>query len=86
MSATCTWPRYVASTGIDEHQFDVGALGDDLTQPTIVPVVLDDLTVQLAGLFGGDLVEIDTVQIAKRGEQVAVKAGRPRIVEVASSL
>ena len=51
-------------------------------EPLVVLVVGEDAIVQLPGLLVGDRVEIDSVQIAKRRQQVAIEARGPGVVEI----
>ena len=65
-----------------EHQLDVRPLGDDLSDPAVVSIVLEDLGVEGFGLPVGDPVEIDAVEITEGGELIAVEARAARVVEV----
>ena len=68
--------------GVDEHQLDVGPPRDNVLQPGAVAVVGEDAVVKSRACFVGHGLEIDAVQVAKRREQVAIKARRPRVVEI----
>ena len=75
-----------APVRVVEHQLDVGPLGDDLIEPALVLVVSEDLIVELAGLYVGDPVEVDAVEVREGRELVAVEAGGPGVVEVVLGL
>ncbi len=71
-----------APVRVIEHQLDVGPIGDDLADPAIVAVILEDSGVEGLGLLVRDPVEVDAVEVAEGGELVAVEAGGAGVVEV----
>ena len=47
--------------GIIEHQFDIGALSDDVIKPFLVAVIFENAMVERARLVVGDTVKINAI-------------------------
>src|SRR5262249_35475039 len=68
--------------GIVKHQLDIGLLRNDFIEPALFQIVAMDAVVELARLSVGDSVEIDAVEILKRGKLIAVEAGGAGVGEI----
>jgi hypothetical protein len=67
---------------IDDHQFDVRSLGDDIVDPTLFLIVLENAAIELTGLPIGNGIKIDTIEILKCGQHIAVKSRGATAVEI----